>query len=512
MNKYISTLIAFTAGSFSAFGAVVSLTDANFPGVITAADANSDGINEYYVDADLTLSAANEYIIEQLTFVRNGATLTIPAGTVLRGQPVDSTSGANLPGALIVTTTGKIDAVGTAGNPIVFTTAALDDGSGNVLRPAAGSTDATRYTGTGTFLDADPKNSPLPITLPNGESAYQLWGGVVILGEAPTNSTAGGSDGLGFIEGLPSSLPGVFGGVNPNDDSGNLVYVSIRHTGFGIAPNSELQGLTLGGVGFGTNIQFIDIYGSSDDGIEIFGGTVNLKYININFADDDGLDLDQGYTGLIQYCFVLGASGNSYDSLGEWDGDDESATGSPVTSNYLPLQYPVMRNMTLIGQNGSRGIRMRNNFGGEFLDSIVFNVSANAIAIDNSSLSPISALDRYNAGTLIVNGVTFDTATGFNPASVESFGVNKTGGTGILAINDTVANGVNPVPFQDPADALAALVVLPSIAGQVPATATFFDVTSYRGAFNPVGSALLWTTGWTALNKRGILVDRGDDR
>lgn len=506
MNKLFVSSLAVAASAASAF-AQTPLTPANFPGVISAEDRNSDSISEYYIQSDLSLAGNGaEYVIENLTFVENGAKLTIGAGAILRGQPASSAS--DVPGALIVTTNGTIDAVGSAGNPIIYTTAAVDDGAGNVDRTGTAAPYAKRWVSGDAFLDADPANTPLAITLPNGDDAYQLWGGVIILGEAPTNSNAGGEEGIGFIEGVPGELPGEYGGFNPNDDSGNFAYASIRHSGFGLAPASEIQGLTLGGVGYGTSIHHIDIYGSSDDGIEIFGGTVNLKYICITFADDDGFDIDLGYTGLVQFMFVLGASVEGYDSLGEWDGDDGA---SGTTATRLPLQYTVIRNATFIGQNGARGINMKENYGGDLLDSIIVNVPANGIILSTGNLAAISPAQRYIDGTNVINGVLFDNVSGFSPASIETDGLNQSavGISGILPVNDTAANGVNPVPLQNGGNGFA---LSTTALGTVGTTANFFDVVNYRGAFAPDGTELLWTTGWTALNKLGILVDRGNDR
>ncbi|RMG57455.1 MAG: T9SS C-terminal target domain-containing protein, partial [Bacteroidetes bacterium] len=233
----------------------------------------------------------NVYLLQGYVRVDNGQTLTIQAGTVILAD----TGSLENASALIVERDGFIDAQGTAADPIIFTSR------------------------------LDNTNDPNDFL---NNQALGLWGGVIICGDAPTNTANNGSE---QVEGIPVTLPatvGTFGGNEPNDNSGILRYVSIRHTGVALASNNEIQGLTLAGVGNGTIIEHVESYASADDGIEIFGGTVNLKYVTIAFAEDDALDYDQGWTGNIQWLFVL-QSADFGDRMGEWDGADTPEDGTP---------------------------------------------------------------------------------------------------------------------------------------------------------------------------------------
>jgi len=197
-----------------------------------------------------------------------------------------------------VTQGSKIDANGTATNPIIFTSV-LDTGS----------------------LTKEDKGK---------------WGGLIILGNAPINSnTKGIADNTPLtnsIEGIPETS-GItsrainpdyakYGGTNAGDDSGILRYVSIRHGGAEIGAGNEINGLTLGGVGTGTTIEYIDIYANKDDGIEFFGGTVNAKYLSVCYVGDDSFDFDEGYNGSLQYLFSV--QDTSSNRAIEWDGSTES--------------------------------------------------------------------------------------------------------------------------------------------------------------------------------------------
>jgi hypothetical protein len=272
--------------------------------------------------------------------------LTILPGTIVRGQPRTaafdpSTPLVGFPGVLVITRGAFLDARGTKNDPIILTTAALNDpaSTGNTLKLSNGK--PAPYTGAAgeTFLDDDPANDPLAPLQADGSSAYGLHGGLVINGYAPTNldDTATGIEGEGIVEGIP--VPGVapaaatYGGNSPHDSSGVLEYFSIRHAGDELEPNKELNGYTLAGVGDGTVLSYVDAYANGDDGFEMFGGTVNLDHVVAAWIGDDSIDTDQGYSGQIQSVLTLSlffkddqggdiGSGGSGDAAGEIDGED----------------------------------------------------------------------------------------------------------------------------------------------------------------------------------------------
>jgi hypothetical protein len=236
------------------------------------------------------------YILSGKVIVNSGVTLTIEPGTIIKGAEGTGT----LASALVIAQGAKINAVGTASQPIIFTSV-LDNIAVGQL--------------TGTNLD---------------ENNQGLWGGIIMLGYAPISAADG--DVLSQIEGIPASDSyGAFGGSNTADNSGTLSYVSIRHGGALIGAGNEINGLTLGGVGSGTIISNIEVVANLDDGIEFFGGTVNVTNVLIGFQGDDGLDIDMNYAGTITNFVVINGS-NSDESL-EIDGPE----GTTYTSGLFNL-------------------------------------------------------------------------------------------------------------------------------------------------------------------------------
>lgn len=584
MNKYIASTLAL-ASAFSA--------------------ANAEVFVSSNITTKETWTAANSpYILEAPIFVKDGGELVIQPGVIVRGQPrtaaVQTGVQAGTPGAIIVTRTGKITANGESDNPIIFTTAAIDQDQ-NGIADASGAYLATYQAGN-TFLDADPLNSPLAPLDASGNSNVSLWGGMVICGNAPTNvlgaSTTTDNDadwGTALVEGLVT--PGFpeadarFGGVVPSDNSGSLTFASIRHAGDEIGASNELNGLTLAGVGYGTTIENVEIYCNFDDGFEWFGGTVFGKNLVAVFIGDDSFDMDQGYTGINQNLFAVMPffKENDGDNFGsasgdkgcEWDGDDSSqSNGVTIRSNEAgdlfddtawPLSGPVVFNMTLMGsapeedaidgdatvdftpvtpRGDALGMRMRHGFAGMLVNSLVMNtgtkkgleikndsegsaantsvennvtngylavltssfyqtnVDASGVAattfgtveeaaMANGDAITVAAdnaqyINRKNA-SFNASGAVLNDDTTFNPQG--STGVTSNAGAGVLA-GSLKATKLDPRPR-------TALSTLRATGAFGPGV----EDTAYRGAFDTSTSVDLWTTGWTALNLGGILVD-----
>ena len=239
------------------------------------------------ISADETWSSDSVYILGGRIAVESGATLTIEAGTVIKGQ---AGTGANAT-ALLVARGAKLNAAGTADAPIIFTTVADEIQPGEILSPN---------------LD---------------ESISGLWGGVIILGNAPAslkNDVAETN-----IEGIPTSdTNGLYGGTAAADNSGTINYISIRHGGANIGEGNEINGLSLGGVGSGTVIEGVEVVANADDGIEFFGGTVNVSKVLIWNSNDDGLDTDQDYQGTVtDFMIVTPLGGSAF----ELDGPEGTA-------------------------------------------------------------------------------------------------------------------------------------------------------------------------------------------
>ena len=197
------------------------------------------------ISVNTVWTADNVYELGGRITVLNGVTLFIEPGTIIKGQVG---TGANA-SALLIARGGKLVATGTPTLPIIFTSIADEItpeqvAGGNFISP-----------------NLDPQTSG-------------LWGGLIVLGNAPISASANEIQ----IEGIPTTdANGLYGGNNPADNSGIIKYVSIRHGGANIGNGNEINGLTLGGVGSGTVVENIEIIGNQDDGVEFFGGTVNVS-------------------------------------------------------------------------------------------------------------------------------------------------------------------------------------------------------------------------------------------
>ena len=234
--------------------------------------------------------------------VENGATLTIEAGTVIKGE---AGTGANAT-ALLIARGGKLIAEGTVSKPIIFTSIADE------ITPE--------------LIEQGVFSSPNLDPTVNG-----LWGGVIVLGEAKISaSNTTGDVSSVQIEGIPTSDPnGLYGGINTNDNSGILSYVSIRHGGANIGSGNEINGLTLGGVGMLTAINNVEIVANQDDGIEFFGGTVNVSYAVIWNVGDDAIDTDQSWAGNLSEFVIITPSNHMF----ELDGPEGSYQAGHTIQN-----------------------------------------------------------------------------------------------------------------------------------------------------------------------------------
>jgi len=399
-------------------------------------------------------------ILQQPIFVRSGATLTILPGTIVRGQP---RSGpvvpgviAGTPGTLVVTQTGRIIANGNALSPIIMTTAAVDNDGDGVADDDDVNGFEDAWVPGDVFLDDTPATAPLAPLNADGESNVALWGGLVVLGNAPTNNANKCPTPYGTcnVEGL--SVPGfpvsqtTYGGLDPNDNSGILRYVSVRHAGDEIGNGNELNGITLGGVGTGTLIQFVEVYANFDDGVEWFGGTASGSYIHVLFVGDDAIDVDEGYTGVNQFVFVVAPffnenDGTAYgsasgDKLGELDGDNWRPDNAALNDNVnqrlsgdattldatpWPLSSFQFWNVTGIGatpdagQNFTpvssvgtkRGLQFRNGSAGSAFHSIIVNTGAETgieVTLGATGFPGFDAIDNVNNGLINLVCSTLD--------------------------------------------------------------------------------------------------------
>ncbi len=282
-----SIVVTYTAGSAVGAGSVVlTITDnddqaGSATAVINVVEEELVISVSENISANTTWVTGKVYTLESRIAVLSGVTLTIEPGVIIKGQ---AGTGANAT-ALIIARGAKLMAEGTAGSPIIFTSVADEIMPGEIASP-----------------NLDP--------VLNG-----LWGGLLILGNAPISADAASMQ----IEGIPpSDQNGLYGGDNATDNSGVIKYVSIRHGGANIGEGNEINGLTLGGVGSGTVIENIEIVANQDDGIEWFGGTVSVKNAIIWNTGDDAVDTDQSWAGTLDNFIVV----NPGDECFELDGPE----------------------------------------------------------------------------------------------------------------------------------------------------------------------------------------------
>ncbi len=271
--------------------------------VVTQPGTGSENtILEGRISANRTLKAEYVYKLRGLVYVTNGAVLTIEPGTKIVGE-----NGRT--GGLIITRSCKIIADGTADKPIVFTSEAATPQRGD-------------------------------------------WAGLVILGNAPTNASFNGQQGIGEIEGGINNSDGLglYGTPltqqqNPADNSGILRYVRVEYGGYAFLPDKEINGITFGGVGSQTVVDYVQVSYANDDSFEWFGGTVNCKHL-ISFRTlDDDFDTDNGYSGKVQFGIVLRDSAVADISNSEAFESDNDANGSNLT----PQTSAVFSNITALG-------------------------------------------------------------------------------------------------------------------------------------------------------------------
>ena len=468
------------------------------------------------IDADLTLDANEVYLLDGEVYVDNGVTLTIPAGTVIKGKNIPS-AGTGEASVLVVQRGAMIDARGTAEAPIIFT------------------------------AEADQVDDPFD----TNEQQDELWGGVILLGNATNNR------GERSIEGLTPDNPRVLFGpgtgfpVDDEDNSGTMRYVSIRHAGYARSANEEINGLTLGAVGRGTTLEYIEVFANSDDSFEFFGGTVNARYLAGAFGGDDDIDWDQGYTGKLQFIFSLKDESDDVGRCIEGDG-----AANPFTAT--PLSNPTVSNLTCIGSGlgstpggsdaGGPALKLRENTQGAIYNSVftAFQSSAGGIDLEvqpqddagnDIGDATISTAENFREGELLIkNNIFFDFSVGNTAADVvrrDEAVIEATVGTdnrfvspGLISIDDGPgdATGATPV-FDDARDADGVLDPRPAVGAAAASGADFtldrldgdsdddddgsdggfFRTVDYVGAFAP--SEATWLSGWSALSSMGYLSD-----
>jgi hypothetical protein len=398
------------------------------------------------------LTSDRTWRLKGYVYVTSNAILEIEPGTVIKSDTTEK-------GALIVERGARIIANGTAAQPVIFT-------SGKAA----------------------------------GQRAPGDWGGIIILGKATINQPGGEAT----IEGGVSRKYG--GGTNPKDDdnSGILRYVRIEFAGIAAQPNSEINGLTLGGVGRGTIIENIQVSYANDDAYEFFGGTVNCKNLIALATADDDFDFDFGYTGMIQ--FAVAIRDPKFVDAGDAGNGIECDNENPY-SGRTPFTRPVLSNFTIVGPNNAAGTAANHNFGNRwrrgtrfvFNNSILLGSQKGGFSIESNATAGAYKRGEAEFSNNIVYSVRDSARTG-SDVSADTLTklqmLAKMANDGCSLVSSADANTLLSNPFNllnpDFRPAGGSIALSGAIfSGDL--SNSFFQVTAYRGALG----ANSWLAGWT---------------
>ncbi len=411
----------------------------------------------------MTLDASKVYTLKGLVYVNDGKTLTIPAGTIIKGDKASKAS-------LIINRGGKIMATGTASNPIVFTSSA-----------------------------------PAPY------KNYGDWGGIVICGKAVNNqATNQAIEGPSDFNVANGTNNGIYGGTDNADNSGVLSYVRLEFGGIVYNPDKEINGLTLGSVGSGTTIDHIQVSYSGDDAIEWFGGTVNCKNLVVFRTWDDDFDTDFGYSGNVQFGVSMRdrtvadvSASNAFES----DNDANGGTGTPLTTakfSNITIMGPLVYGQSNVSANYGAGMHLRRNTNISVQNSIIagYPTSANfdkynstvANFVKNNLYGSWKAANSSNAnGALYTAGNNNDT-TGFWAANKFAAVSSATSAAQIFQL--TLDAFGKPILSSGNANQAATSQGLTG-ANFTNLTSPFFTSTTYLGAMGTTPDAAWgWNSGW----------------
>ncbi|HWQ81687.1 MAG TPA: T9SS type A sorting domain-containing protein [Ignavibacteria bacterium] len=431
-----------------------------FGAVARAQVWDSTTLSNGNITSNVTLNSSTKYILKGFVYVKSPATLTIPAGTVIYGDK--STTGT-----LIIERGGKISANGTSAQPIIFTS-----------------------------------------RIPAGQRGPGDWGGIIILGKARINTVSGAD--TAAIEGLPPAVqPAYYGGNDDNDNSGIMRYVRIEFPGINLTgvSGNEINGLTMGAVGKGTTLEYIQVSYSGDDSFEWFGGTVNCRYLISYKGVDDDFDTDNGFRGNCQFLLAVRDS-NIADISGSNGFESDNNANSPNNFNN-PRTQPVFSNVTVVGPlripstpinaNFKRGLHIRRNSKLSLYNSIVMGFPtgirfdgtgvSNAFTGDSSAVkNVIFAGNTVLADTAAMNGNGFNGVNFINTSSFQ----NR-----VLTTNSDVML-TNPYGFENgnwqPSSGSPALTG--SSFSWTQLTDPYFTQTTFVGAFGPAN----WASNWAQFN------------
>jgi hypothetical protein len=522
------------------------------------------------ITVDTRFTRDNVYVITKVIYVLPPAKLTVEPGTVIRGANALTTGFSNSPGSIVISRGAKLIGNATADDPIVFTS--LDDpfvpgGANTIPTTITGNSGTVTITPLSYAIDGATSTNAFahskecggivllgrtPIGYDrDGDANALTWDGTVHGGvdnatgtvttetiAYPTTFTVTTGNGTGFalIEGLTNSTvtllpstntfdadgagsvfsatdvfnPGFFGGVDENDNSGVLRFWSHRYGGFNLTGNNEINGLTMGGVGRGTVIEFQEVAQNADDGFEWFGGYNNSRYLASILNGDDCFDDDFGFSGSSQFLFAINDN-ESYNRSGWGNGTDGTSIGrntaavsdkmvesdgsKPDNSRVTPLTNHWAFNFTFIGNRGSNvapasqdsALQLRLGSNSQWLRGVSEDIHGPVFLIGNSTTTPVDTrgdvLDTlyFNAGS-VSSGTDTDNTVGLTATNISQ----------LRAKGHATKNGLDPRLIDDSsADSVARddIASDPARSG----VTNFFSPVRHRGAMRDNN----WLWGWS---------------
>ncbi|MGN6493787.1 MAG: hypothetical protein ACTHLE_17420 [Agriterribacter sp.] len=445
MNKFKPFLLIAVTALFTASCVKINFNEEGSGGSNNPDDPNETRVLVGSYERDITLEGG-VYTIKGYVYFTNGTTLTIPAGTILKSDNSQK-------GALIIERGAKINAEGTAESPIVFT---------------SGKEAGARKRGD--------------------------WGGIILLGKAPTNRPLSPAP---LIEG---GVDRRYGGEDAADNSGIMKYCRIEFAGIAAEPGSEINGLTLGGVGSGTTLEYIQVSYGNDDAYEFFGGTVNAKHLIAYASSDDDLDFDFGYTGKIQFAVVQRRPEIADTDAGNGVEADNDGSGSLAE----PFTRPTLSNITWIGPNGAANTEANLNFANRWRRAVRFEVH-NSIMMGfpkgGFSMESSATATAYNSGSsLFKNNLVHALANAYKVDSAANTVITaaavKTKAEGDGCITYTNADDIMlEAPFNFDQPNYAPKTGSPALTGAVfTGLDSFFETVPHKGALGTTNWLATWTS------------------
>ena len=409
------------------------------------------------ITADTTFTADSLWLLDGAVFVEEPARLTIEAGTEIFGRSETN-------GTLVIARGAQILANGTAAAPIVMT-------------------------------------SDQEI----GERARGDWGGLIINGRAPLNVPGGEAEGEGDT--------GVYGGTDPDDDSGHLHYVRVEFAGTEFSPDNELNGIAFQGVGRRTEVDHVMVKFNKDDGLEFFGGTVEVKHVICFAIADDGIDWTDGWQGKAQF-LIAQQIGDDADNGFESDNNGDN-------NNLTPRSDPTLYNVTLLGDpydfpgnESDIGMLLREGTAATIRNFIISGFKEASIDIDHSATFDQAAAGELTLESGIIYGnCLVDGCDGqFKPDGDDAEATKTTKtileeSSNVHFIDPEIGEPsylcafcpydlVNPIRNFAPRDASPA--ASGAVRPAVPPNDGFFEIANFIGAVGPAGSGQEnWFEGWT---------------